>query len=84
MPALEAQLGLSDQLPQDFDSITLTRENLAKSPATFEDFLEPGDHTPILTKTPRKPVQDHHRSPNFCVGDFQMGDLLVELRCSRD
>ena len=78
---LEAQLGLADRVPQDFNSKVLSKDALANSPGTFDNFVERADHMPLLT-IPGQRIEfepgDPHR-PNFGVSDSEMGDLLIEL-----
>lgn len=45
-------LGLRERIPIDFDPEWLTRDGLARSRGPFEDFLEPGPWSAILTPNP--------------------------------
>jgi hypothetical protein len=60
---LEAQLGLADRVPKDFDSKALSKDALANSPGTFDDFVEGGDHMPLLN-LPGQRIESKPRDPH--------------------
>jgi len=71
---LEVALGLTEKSPIDFDPEWLTRDGLARSKGRFEDFLEPGPWSAILTPNPASfDVAVRRSSPEDQVLSFGVG-----------
>jgi hypothetical protein len=81
---LEAALGLKEKGPVDFDPEWLTRDGLARSKGPFEDFLERGPWTAILTPNPDSfdmtaPSRPGNQILSFSIGMSERDALFKEL-----
>jgi hypothetical protein len=82
---LEHQLGLEQSSPKDFDPHSLTREGLAHSRAEFEDFVEPGSWSTVLSHDPAKYAASSRelsatdRFLRFGIGEPESAAILTEL-----
>jgi hypothetical protein len=82
---LEVALGLTDKSPVDFDPEWLTKDGLARSREPFEDFLEAGPWSAILTPNPAsfdvtlRPSSPEDQVLSFSVGMSEHDALFREL-----
>ncbi len=87
---LETALGLKEKIPYEFDPQWLTREGLAASRGEFEEFLEAGSWSVILTRDPGKygrtfqPTSPEDRSLSFGIGMLEHDALFRELGADWD
>lgn len=82
---IEKQMGLTEKVPEEFDSRWPSAEGLAQSRGEFEDFFEPGLWSVFLTRDPETYVKNYQatspmdRSLGMGMSWAQWEELFQEL-----